>query len=317
MDSSQILFLDSVHPFLNKTLEENGMTCIHADEWPLEKIMEFLPLAYGIVIRSRVRLDKSLIDKCTRLRFIARAGAGMENIDQAAAESAGIICLNAPEGNRDAVGEHALGMLLALLNKLVVADREVRNGVWKRESNRGVEIKGKTVGIIGFGNTGSAFAKKLSGFEATIIAFDPYKKIDNGNFNFVKQVSLNTIFEESDIVSFHIPLTEETRYMVNESFLNSFRKSIHLVNTSRGKIVQTDSLVNAMKKGKVKGAALDVLEFESISFENIRGNEISKSLDFLYHSDNVVLSPHIAGWTFESHLKISEILAFKILNLLK
>ena len=266
----------------------------------------------GIVIRSRFKLDKEIIDKGKNLKFIARAGAGMENIDVAYAESKGIKCLHAPEGNRDAVGEHAIGMLLSLLNNLPRADKEVRNGIWIREGNRGTEIQGKTVGIIGYGNMGSAFAQRLKGFGVTVIAYDKYKK--NFSDEYAKEATMEELFEKADIVSLHLPLTDETHYIANNNFFKKFKKNIYLINTARGENVKTDDLVENLKSGKVQGACLDVLEYESVSFEALDPNKMPEPFKYLIQSDKVILTPHIAGWTFESHEKIAETLVRKIIS---
>ncbi len=308
-----ILFIDSVHPLLQKELEERGFICHLQYEWSREKIGEELHKFDGVVIRSRVKLDKELIDKGSNLKFIARAGAGMENIDVAYAESKGIKCLPSAEGNRDAVGEHALGMLLCLFNNIIRADREVREGLWVREGNRGVELHGKTVGIIGYGNMGSAFAQRLKGFECNVIAYDKYKK-DYSN-EYVREATMEELFEKTDVLSIHLPLTEETNYIINRSFLEKFKKNIFFINTSRGKQVKTDDLVECMKNGKILGACIDVMEYESLSFEGLDKNNLPPSFKYLTQSDHVVLTPHIAGWTHESNEKISATLARKILEL--
>ena len=237
----------------------------------------------------------------------------MENIDVPFAESKGIKCLHAPEGNRDAVGEHAIGMLLALLNNLLRADKEVSNGVWIREGNRGTEIQGKTFGIIGYGNMGSAFAQRLKGFGVTVLAYDKYKK--NYSDEYTKEATMEELFEKADIVSLHLPLTEETHYLANNNFFKKFKKNIYFINTARGKNVKTDDLVEQIKSGKVLGACLDVLEYESISFEALDPNKMPEAFKYLVQSDKVILSPHIAGWTYESHEKIAETLVRKILAL--
>jgi D-3-phosphoglycerate dehydrogenase / 2-oxoglutarate reductase len=308
-----ILFIDSVHPLLQKELEAKGFVCHLHYDWTKEKIGEELHNFDGIVIRSRIKLDKKLIDKGTRLKFIARAGAGMENIDVFYAESQEIKCLSSAEGNRDAVGEHALGMLLCLLNNINRADHEVRQGLWIREGNRGTELQGKTVGIIGYGNMGSAFAQRLKGFDCKVFAYDKYK--ENYSNEFVKESTLKDLFEQTDVLSIHLPLTEETEFMVNLSFLQKFKKYIYFINTSRGKQVVTDDLVACMKSGKVIGACLDVLEYESLSFEGLDKDKLPPSFRYLTESDRVILTPHIAGWTHESNEKISATLARKILEL--
>ncbi len=313
--NKQLLFIDSVHPALNFQLEQNGWECIDGTDWDRNKILSELSAFSGIVIRSRIKIDQEILKHGTSLKFIARAGAGMENIDTAFAQSKGIVCLNAPEGNRNAVAEHATGMLLALLNNLVVADKQVRDGHWLREANRGIELEGKTIAIIGFGNTGSTFAKKLVGFDCNILVYDPYAEVDTNFYKNVKQVTMETIFASADVVSFHVPLTAETDQMVSTSYINKFQKSFYLINTSRGKVVSTNDVVSALENKKITGVALDVLDFESLSFEQLSQDQLPASFSKLISFSNVILSPHIAGWTIESHRKISEVLASKILQL--
>ncbi|MGZ3863704.1 MAG: NAD(P)-dependent oxidoreductase [Bacteroidia bacterium] len=308
----KILFIDSNHPRLHEMLLEKGFMCDLFYDKPAEELKKLIPQYEGIVIRSKFKITKEIIDSAANLKVIARAGAGLENIDVVYAEKKGIICLNSPEGNKDAVGEHAIAMLLALFNNLRKADAEVRTGKWLREENRGIEIGGKTIGIIGYGNTGSSFAKKLSGFDATILAYDKYKKGFTNNF--VKESSLEQIFEKADILSLHVPLTEETNYLVNDAFINKFRKKIYIINTARGKCLNTADLVKNLENGKVLGACLDVLEYEAVSFENIDSENIPAPMQYLLRSDKVILSPHIAGWTHESNVKIAEILATKIIK---
>jgi len=308
--NKRILFIDSNHPTLHEELQAAGFICDLQYEWSKEKVMGELHNYIGVVIRSRFKLDKEMIDKGTQLKFIARAGAGMENIDVVYAESKGIKCLHAPEGNRDAVGEHAIGMLLSLLNNLNRADKEVRQGIWIREGNRGIEIQGKTIGIIGYGNMGSAFAQRLKGFGVTVLAYDKYKK--NFSDEYAKEASMDELFEKADILSLHLPVTEETRYLVTTSFLEKFKKNIYIINTARGKIVKTDELVEQIKRGKILGACLDVLEYEHVSFEALDPNKLPEAFRYLIQSDKVILSPHIAGWTFESHEKIAKVLVNKI-----
>lgn len=308
----KVLLIDTVHPLLNEILKSKNIICELDNVSSKEEILTKINNYIGIVIRSRFKIDKEFLNKAKHLKFIARAGAGMENIDVTYAESLGIKCLHAPEGNKDAVAEHALAMLLMLFNNLKRADSEVRKGIWKREENRGYELKGKTVGIIGYGNMGSAFAQRLIGFDVNILAYDKYKtKFGN---QYVKESTLDEIFEKSDVVSLHVPLTEETKYMVNSAFLNSFKKSIYLINTARGKVLNTADLVQAIFNKKVLGACLDVIEYESVSFENIDTANFPEPFKQLISLENVILSPHIAGWTFESHVKISKVLAEKILN---
>jgi D-3-phosphoglycerate dehydrogenase / 2-oxoglutarate reductase len=305
----QVVFIDTVHPILQQRLENAGYQYIDATYFSKEQCIASIESAQGIVIRSRFRMDEMFLKNAKSLEFIARSGAGMENIDEAYCESRGIELFNAPEGNRNAVAEHALGMLLNLFRHIKKGDAEVRTGIWDREGNRGVELDGKTVGIIGFGNNGSAFARKLSGFDVQVLAYDKYKKA--ANLGQVEEASMERIFEEADVVSFHVPQTEETLFWGNADFFNSFAKPIYLLNMSRGKIVKTHDLLDAIDAGKVRGACLDVIEFESSSFSEIDKNE---TLNRLLNHSKVLLSPHIAGWTQESYFLLSDVLADKILT---
>ena len=311
----RVLFIDSNHPLLHERLRAAGIDCDLFYDRPADELKKLIPEYDGIVIRSKFRITKEIIDTAPRLKCIGRAGAGMENIDVAYATKKGIACLNSPEGNRDGVAEQAVGMLLALFNNICRADAQVRKGVWIREGNRGTEIGGKTIGIIGYGNTGAAFAKRLSGFECEILIYDKYKK-GFGNA-YAKEASLEKIFEKADVLSLHIPYNEETHYLVNEEFLSRFRKNIYVINTSRGKCLNTEDLVRAMQSGKVLGACLDVLEYEAVSFEEVELSKVPEPLQYLFRSDKVVLTPHIAGWTHESNVKIARILAEKMIAHLK
>jgi D-3-phosphoglycerate dehydrogenase len=307
----KILFIDSVHPMISKELTANGFICESALYTGKEELKKIINQYFGIIIRSRIKLDEDFLSKAEQLRFIGRVGSGLENIDVKYAERKGVICINSPEGNRDAVGEHAIGMLLSLMNNLNRADRQVRNGKWEREGNRGQEIRNKTIGIIGYGNMGSAFAQRLIGFDANVLSYDKYKKdYSDGN---TREITLEELFDSADIVSIHVPLTEETRYMCNDEFFKLFRKKIWFINTSRGPVVNTVDLVNHLKSGKLLGAALDVLEYEDASFENISGN-YPGAFRYLTECDNVILTPHIAGWTVESNIKLAKVLVDKILN---
>jgi len=310
-----VLFIDSNHPVLQQTLEKAGIRCDLNYQWTEEEIASNIHLYEGIVIRSRIKLGKELIDKGTNLKFIARAGAGMENIDIVYAESKGIRCLNSPEGNKDAVAEHAIGMTLCLFNNLCRANQQVRKGEWIREGNRGLELMGKTVGIIGYGNMGTAFARRLKGFAVRVLAYDKYKS--GFSDDSVIESNMKTLEEECDLISLHLPLTEETHHLVNDAFFSKFKKPIFLINTARGKIVDTDALVRNLESNKVKGACLDVLEYESGSFENLDASKLPEAFQYLIHSEKVMLSPHIAGWTMESNVKIASVLAAKIIACLK
>lgn len=312
----KILFVDSTHVILPDKLAKAGFICDYKPEINGAEIINIISNYEGLIIRSKITIDKDFIDKATNLKFIGRVGAGLENIDVEYAEKKGIKCFNSPEGNRDAVGEHALGMLLCLLNNVLKADAEVRKGLWIREKNRGTEIKEKTVSIIGYGNMGGAFAQRLRGFGAHVIAYDKYKF--NYSDEYVTEKTLDDIFEETDILSLHIPLTEETQFMIDDQFINQFKKNIYLINTARGKVVKTDDLVKNIRSGKVIGAALDVLEYEQTSFENLHSAEkLPETFEYLIKSDRVLLTPHIAGWTNESNIKLSEFIADKIIRTFK
>jgi len=309
--TKKVLIIDNTHPILKEKLEQNNFVCDNFEGTTLSELEEIIGNYNGAIIRSRFTFDKDLLDKSTNLEFIGRVGAGMESIDIEYAESKNIKCYNSPEGNRDAVGEHALGMLLLLMNKLNEANSQVAKGCWNREQNRGMEIKGRTVGIIGYGNMGGSFARKISGFGANVIAYDKYKK--NYSDKYATEVSLETLLAESDIISLHVPLTDETKYMVNNDFFSKLSKPIFLINTARGPVVKTKDLVDAIKSGKILGAGLDVIEYEETSFEKV---DLMQKADFrnLAELNNVTLSPHIAGWTVESKIKLAEVLADKIIN---
>lgn len=310
----KVVFIDVVHPILEERLTKASYECIDATKASYEECQVLLQDAIGMVIRSRFKVDEALLKDAKNLKFIARSGAGMENIDVDYCENRKIHLINAPEGNCTAVGEHALGMLLSLFNKLNTADQEIRKGKWEREGNRGIELTGKIVGIIGFGNNGSAFAKILRGFDVEVLAYDKYKT-DFGTAD-VKESTLEEIYSRADVVSFHIPQTEETMYWADENFFtNSMKKPFYLLNVARGKIVRIEALIKAIKNGKVLGAGLDVLEFEKSSFENFFQGEIPEAFQKLLASDKVILSPHVAGWTVESYYKLSNVMADKVLNL--
>ena len=307
----KVIFVDTVHPVLWDRLRENGFECVDTSKLKKDQCYDYLGDADGIVIRSRFKLDAEFLNHAPNLKFIARSGAGMENIDEDYCQKRNIQLFNAPEGNRNAVGEHALGMLLSLMNKLHTADQEVRKGIWDREGNRGIELDGKTVGIIGYGNNGSAFAKKLRGFDVKVLSYDKYKS-DFGN-EFVQESELTELLKNADVISFHIPQNEETTYFANDSFFNNCKNNIYLLNLSRGKIVETKALVTALKEGKVIAAGLDVLEYEKASFENFFEQELNEDFRYLLNAKNVLLSPHVGGWTTESYFKLSNVLADKIL----
>ena len=311
----RILFADSNHPVLHELLIAAGFQCdLFWDRSP-EDLVKMLPGYEGLVIRSRFRLTKEVLETAEKLKVIGRVGAGMENIDLEFASKKNITCLCGPEGNRDAVGEHATGMLLMLLNHLKRADAEVRQGIWRRAANRGTEIKDKTVGIIGYGNMGSAFAEKLSGFGCRILAYDKYKS--GFGTPVVTETNLQHIFSECDIVSLHLPQSAETINFVNADFIASFSKPFYLINTARGKCVNTADLVKALESGKIAGACLDVFEYETSSFEKLDAAKLPPDWRYLINSDKVILSPHIAGWTHESNYKMSRMIAEKMIAALK
>ena len=307
----KILFIDSNHPRLHEMLMQQGFQCDLFYDKPADELKKLIPAYDGIVLRSKFKITSAIIDSAPNLKCIARVGAGMENIDVAYAEKKGIACVNSPEGNRDAVAEQALGMLLTLFNNIIKANVEVRNGKWLREENRGIELCGKTIGVIGYGNMGAAFAKRLQGFGVKILVYDKYKT--NFGNEFVKESTLEEIFEQADVLSLHTPLTDETHYLINDAFIKQFKKNIYIINTARGKCLNTSDLVANLESGKVLGACLDVLEYEAVSFEGIDSNEIPATLQYLFASDKVILTPHIAGWTKESNIKLAEFLAEKII----
>ena len=311
MNNIKILHLDSNHPLLWEQLEQAGFQNEADFTSTKEEIESKIHNYHGIVIRSRFKINKSFLDKATHLQFIARVGAGLESIDCDYATEKGITLIAAPEGNRNAVGEHALGMLLSLMNKLNRADRLVREGHWIREGNRGYELEGKTIGLIGYGNMGKSFAKKLCGFDVTVLCYDILENVGDEN---AKQVALQELQQQSDVLSLHIPWTPSTDKMVNADFINAFSKPFWFINTSRGKNVITDDLVAALQSGKIIGAGLDVLEYEKLSFENLFIDEHKPAaFDYLLQAENVLLTPHIAGWTYESHEKLAQTIVDKII----
>jgi D-3-phosphoglycerate dehydrogenase len=305
----KILHLDTNHSLLINQLNDLGFTNREDYTSSKEDVEAKIHEYDGIVIRSRFTIDKQFLDKATNLKFIGRVGAGLENIDCDYAESKGVYLISAPEGNRNAVGEHALGMLLSLFNKLNKADKEVRQGKWLREDNRGIELNGKTVGLIGYGNMGKAFALKLKGFDVEVLCYDI--KLNIGDEN-ARQVSLKELQEKADVLSLHTPQTLLTTNMVNEAFISQFKKSFWLINTARGKSVVTSDLVEALKSGKILGAGLDVLEYEKASFENLFSSEMPLAFEYLIQAENVLLTPHVAGWTIESKEKLAQTIVDKI-----
>lgn len=308
----KVAILDTVHPIIEEKFTEIGWKCENLFDKSREELIAIIADFDGIILRSRIKMDQAFLEHATSLKFIGRPGAGLENIDQEYCKKRGVEVFRSPEGNRDAVAEHILGMLLSLFANLKKADIEVRNGIWLREENRGEELRGKTIGIIGYGFMGEAFAQRLPGFGVRILAYDKY--ISGFGSEDVEEVSLQTIFEESDIVSLHTPLTEETIGMINASFLSKFKKPIYFVNTARGKSVVTKDLVEKIKEGRVLGTCLDVLEYESSSFSGLEVSQLPEPMHFLIKSDKSVLTPHIAGWTKEARFKMGDFLTKKILD---
>lgn len=308
----KIVSVDKIHPVLFEMLNDAGHTTIDISDSSDEEVLAALPNYDGLLMRNRVMIDKEFIDQHSKLRFVGRVGSGLEKVDLAYAKEKGLEVFSSPEGNKDSVAEHALGMLLAWLNKLVHADNQIRSSVWDRNPNRGEELQGKTVGIIGFGNTGSSFAQLLSGFGVRVLAYDKYKS-DFANDR-VDEVSMDVIFSEADVVSIHLPLTEETQFLVDERWLNQFRNPIILINTSRGQIVKTSALVNAMNAGHLRGCCLDVIEYEDDRLYVPEFSTLPKDFHDLLDSPNVILSPHCAGLSPQSYLKLSSVMAEKIIQ---
>jgi D-3-phosphoglycerate dehydrogenase len=306
----KILIADEMHPSIIPDLKKKGFEVDYFPTIGREELRSVIHQYNGIIIRSKTSMNPEMIDMAPNLRFIARAGAGTDKIDEAYCEERNIVILNAPEGNRDALGEHALGMLLTLVNKIHTADNEIRQLIWDRESNRGTEIKNKVVGIIGYGNMGSAFAQRLSGFECQVLAYDKYK--NSYGDQYAAKSDLNRIFRESDILSFHVPLTQETDGFYDYNFFNNFQKQIIIINTARGQILPLSDLIKLLDEGKILGAALDVLENEKL---NTLKNMQKAQFDNLIKRHNIVITPHVGGWSFESYKRINDTLVQKITSL--
>lgn len=305
----KILLLDKNHPLITEQLLAKNFVLEEDFTSSYDEVCQKIQHYDGIIIRSRIPLDKNFLEKGKNLKFIARVGAGMENIDIPVAEQLGIQLINSPEGNRDSVAEHVVGMLLILMNRLFIASQEVKNGIWLREENRGDELLGKTVGLIGYGNMGKATAKRFSGFGCKVIFHDILPGLSD---EYAAQVSLDELKQSADILSLHIPLTSETHYLIDEKFISDMKKDFYFVNTARGKNVETKCLVEALKSGKVKGACLDVLEYEKSSFENLETE--NEDLKYLLGSDKAIVTPHIAGWTHQSKEKLAQVIVDKIID---
>jgi D-3-phosphoglycerate dehydrogenase len=306
----KVLHLDVNHPLIIEQFNALGFQNDEDYTSSKEQIEKKIDQYDGIIIRSRFTIDEAFLDKATNLKFIGRLGAGLENIDTDHAKRLGIFLAAAPEGNRNAVGEHALGMILSLFNKLNKADKEVRDGKWDREGNRGLELDGKTVGIIGYGNMGKAFAKKLKGFDVEVICYDIVGGVEDEN---ARQVGIMELKQKAEILSLHVPQTASTTNMINSDFLKDFRNPLWLINTARGKCVVTEDLVAAMKEGRILGTGLDVLEYEKKSFEDMfSGSALPEAFNYLVNAENVLLTPHVAGWTVESKIKLAQTVVDKI-----
>ena len=312
----KVLITDNTHPILQQRIESAGFKCDIITDCSYDALLTQIKDYDALVVRSKIIIDRHFIDHARHLKCIGRLGAGMETIDVDYAEQCGIRCLNSPEGNRDAVGEHTTSLLLALFNKITLADAEVHQGLWHREANRGLEVKGRTVGIIGFGNMGAAFAQRLQGFECRIMAYDKYKP-SGWAPHYVKECTLQNLQQEADILSLHVPLTLETKYMVNSNFINAFDHPFYLLNTSRGAVVQTSNLAEAMQEGKVLGVGLDVIEYEDMTRDGLDINTLPSDFRYLLDSKNAVFTPHVAGWTVESRYKLAAFLADKIIRVLQ
>lgn len=302
----KILVADRTHEVLPQRLREAGFEVSVEPDHDYESLVHAAQGCEGLVVRSKVNIDSAFVDRVPSLKCIGRVGAGMETIDVDYAEAHGVRCLNSPEGNRDAVGEHAVGLLLALLNNIARADAEVRRGMWQREANRGYELGPLTVGIIGYGNMGQSFARRLSGFGCRILSYDKYHPAN---------ASLAEVQHEADVVSFHVPLTEETHHYLDATFISNMAKPFYLINTARGAVVDTKALVAGLESGKVRGAALDVLEYENMKADGL--GDMPPSMQYLMRSPRTVLTPHVAGWTVESKYKLAAVLADKIIEVLK
>lgn len=311
MKSNIILLIDTPHPFFKEEIERNGYMCVHGDDMSKEEILANIDGYLGALMKSRFNIDKDFIDRAPSIEFIARVGAGVDHIDVEYAEQKDMEIITSPEGNMDSLGEHAMGLILGLLNHIPQGNTMIKKGIWDREVNRGNEIMGKTLGIIGYGNMGSAFAKRLSSFGVKVIAYDKYKT--GFSDSYVEEVSLKTLQQEADFLSMHVPLTDETEFMISHEFIQSFAKDFYLINTARGQVVRTADLVKNLKTGKIKGAALDVLEYEEISYEGLKPNIPNDIFTFLSEAENVILSPHVAGLTHESSIKHASTLANKII----
>lgn len=303
----KVIITAKAHPYLYEELQRQGYEIVDQPKITYDELLAIIPEAEGLIVTTRVRVDQNMLDKAISLKWVGRLGSGLELIDTAYAAGKGIRCYSSPEGNSNAVAEHTLGMLLVLLNNIHTSCGEIKNRLWRRDENRGTELTGKTVGIIGFGNTGSSFARLLAPFQVTVLAYDKYK-FGFGQ-GYIKEASLEQLCRYADVITLHVPLTGETYHMANAGFFNALQKKPYLINTSRGKVVHTTHLVDALKSGRIAGAALDVLENEKLETYS---SEENRTLDWLLQQSNVLLTPHIAGYSHEALLKMAQVLTRKI-----
>jgi D-3-phosphoglycerate dehydrogenase len=309
MELQNVLITDYVHPLLMTKFRQLGFHPVYAPDIKLEVVHAVISSFHGIVINTKIKTDRTLLEKGSQLKFVARLGSGKDIIDLDAADQLGIKIITSPEGNRNAVAEHAMGMLLSLANKINQGDQEVRTFQWNREKNRGFELEGKTIGIIGFGNTGRAFAEKFESWQTSVLSYDKYKERYAEDLHFVTETNLAEIQEKADVISFHLPLTEETTHMVDKDFLAKCQKGVILLNTSRGKVMDENAVIDALKLGQVGGLCMDVFENEHLQTISV---EEKGKYEVLFGFENAVFTPHVAGWTLESKRKIAEVIIDKV-----